>query len=128
MTSTDTVYWINHLRAKVSRLNGLITELESVTAPPTISTKTADYTLTDADSGTIIIVNSASDLVVTVPAGLTLSEVTIVRYGTGAVTIEAAVGVTVNSADSALSIGVQYAGSSLIYVAEDEYLLLGNLA
>lgn len=97
-----------------------------------ISAKTADYTLALADAGRTIEVNSASGVTITVPnnssvAFATGATVVITRRGAGDVTIAAAGGVTLRSADSRLKIGKQYAAAAAVKIGTNEWMVLGNL-
>jgi hypothetical protein len=93
--------------------------------------KTADYTLLNADlnGGVYQEVNSATAVVLTVPAGLTSGKpVTFERVGAGSVTFAAGAGVTINSVSSFLAIGNQFSAATLIPKGSDVYTLVGDLA
>lgn len=97
-----------------------------------IKEKTASCTLSAADAGGFVSVNSASDVTVTVPADADVgfavgTELEICRMGAGNVTIAGADGVTVNSIGGELSIAEQFGCAALKKTAADVWLLSGNL-
>jgi hypothetical protein len=69
-----------------------------------ISTKTAAYTLTASDYGSVIVFNSSTNVVLTVPSTLSAGfYCQVVQQGTGQVSVIGASGVTVTSALGTLS-------------------------
>jgi hypothetical protein len=74
--------------------------------------------------------DNASTMTVTVPSGLTNKQpFTLIQKGVGQVTITAASGVTINSADSKLKLRVQFSSATLIpSTTADTYYLVGDLA
>jgi hypothetical protein len=95
----------------------------------TTDTKTASYTLLTADAGKLILVNSSSNLDVTVDGSLSLSvgqRIDLARLGTGTVTVVPS-GVTVN-ATPGLKLRARYSTATLLCVGTDDYLLLGDLS
>lgn len=95
----------------------------------TLVVHTADHTLADGDERKAHGFNSASDLVLTVPADATHdfpvgTQVSVLRMGTGAVTVAGAGGVTVNSAYG-LSLPAQWAAGTLFKRAVDEWVFIG---
>jgi hypothetical protein len=102
-------------------------------APATIVEKTANYTLELGDEGTLIEINSASNLTVTVPTNANEAfaigtQIDLLRTNTGTVTVAGASGVTVNSADAKLKLNVRWSAGSLIKRATDTWVLIGDLA
>ncbi len=100
--------------------------------PIIASSKTANYTLADGDQGTVVEVNSASNLTVTIPADATFdfddgTVIVITRLGTGTVTVTGAGGVTIRSRNSLTDVADQYGEVSLRKLDADEWLLGGNL-
>ncbi len=99
----------------------------------TITAKTASYTLALADSyGSMITVTSASDLTVTVPPNASVAfptgtQILVSRLGAGAVTIAAGSGVTLRSADSALTLREQYSVAGLLKTGTDTWLVVGDV-
>lgn len=92
-----------------------------------VQEKTSNYTLAQSDNGTIINVNSTSNLTVTVPTGLSEGfNVTILRYNTGTVTVVED-STTVNSVDGNLAIKDQYGAAVLTCTGTDEFILNGSL-
>lgn len=95
-------------------------------------TKIADHTITKKDSGKTLMFTSSSDLVVTIPANSTTpfvigQKIEIVRNGTGNVSIDGAVGVTINSKNSNKKIAAQFSGAVLTKVDTNTWLLIGDL-
>lgn len=95
-------------------------------------TKIADYTITKKDSGKTLMFTSSSDLVVTIPANSITpfvigQKIEIVRNGTGNVSIDGAVGVTINSKNSNKKIAAQFSGAVLTKVDTNTWLLIGDL-
>lgn len=93
-----------------------------------ISTKTANYSTVASDAGSTVVVNSASNLTVTIDDNLTAGQrIDFIRRGSGTVTFAAGTGVTLNSKSGNLKIAAQYAGATVICVATSTYILLGDL-
>ena len=94
---------------------------------------TANKTLALTDAGTLQQVSSTSARTITssntsvaFPVG---TEIEILRYNTGNVTVAAAAGVTIRSAGSKLSIGIRYAVvAPLKKLGTNEWLLTGYLS
>jgi len=99
----------------------------------TFVTKTADYTVVKADAGKTISVESASDVVITIPLNSTAAfsvgqKIEFIRYGAGAVSFAGAtVGVIINSKNSNKKISSRYSGAVLTKVDTNTWLLLGDL-
>jgi len=93
------------------------------------SSKTGAYTLSLHDSGTIVLVNSATDVDITVPSGVfpTGATIQIIRQGAGEVSMAPASGVTIRSKSSAKRLSLQYSGATIIKVNSDEWILIGDL-
>ena len=99
----------------------------------TISSKTADYTLsalTERDS--MIEMNSGSATTLTVPPNSSVAypvgtSIDILRVGAGAVTVAAGAGVTVN-ATPGLKLRAQWSSATLVKRATDTWVLLGDLS
>lgn len=85
---------------------------------------TASFTLTDEFHGKIVRNTGASNITVTVPAGLrTDFACGLLQWGPGSVTVAAGSGATVEEPDDQLELEKQYVLGSLIAVAADTYLL-----
>lgn len=96
-----------------------------------LADETADFNVADADldGRTIKTCDSSNSITVTVPSGLTGTEpLTIVRMGTGELSVTEGSGVTINSADGNLSARAQYSSMTLIPLGADEFLLIGDIA
>ena len=98
-----------------------------------INTQTsATYTLVLADAHRLVIRNNSSANTVTVPTNTSVAfpvgtQITVVQTGTGTTSIAAAGGVTINSADGALDLRVQYSACSLVKTAINTWLLIGDI-
>lgn len=95
-----------------------------------LSSEAASRNLSDADfvGNKVLLSSAAGAITFTIPSGLIGTEpVTIVQNGAGQVTIAAGVGATLNSADGKAKSRVQYSSMTLIPVATNTYLLMGDL-
>ena len=93
---------------------------------------TANKTLALTDAGSLQKVEGSSPRTITIPTNSsaafpTGTEIEILRYGSGAVSIAAASGVTIRCAETTHTIAKQYGGVSLKKLAANEWLLMGNL-
>lgn len=98
-----------------------------------MSAVSASATLALADANKQLNCSSASTITLTVPpnssvAFLVGTVIIIERDGAGAVTMAAGAGVTINSADSKLSISKQFKQAALVKTATDTWSLLGDLS
>jgi hypothetical protein len=95
--------------------------------------QTGDYTLVLADKGKVLRVNSATNRTVTIPKNSVVAfpidtEIAILRYGTGTVSIAPVDGdVTLQSADGERKIKNRYGSVALKKIAENEWVLVGSL-
>jgi hypothetical protein len=118
---------------EVGHLDGVTSNLQDqldgkAASVQTIDEKTSAYTVVAGDASKILNINSSSNLDVTVNGSTDVPvgrRVDILRYGTGEVTIVAS-GATVNSA-SGLRLRARYSMASLLCVAADTYVLVGDL-
>lgn len=98
-----------------------------------ISAQTATYTLVLADAGKAVEVDSAGVANMIVPPNSSVAfpigtVIEVAWLGAGAVTLSAGVGVTLQSADGALSLRARYSVASLRKRASDIWLVAGDLA
>jgi len=99
----------------------------------TFVTKTSAYTIVKSDAGKTISVESALDVVITIPLNSTTpftigQKIEFIRYGAGAVSFAGAtVGVTIYSKNSNKKISSRYSGAVLTKVDTNTWLLLGDL-
>ena len=93
-----------------------------------VSTKTAAYTLVAGDAGSIVEVNSASAVNVTVPASIFAAGqiVEVCQIGSGQVTIVAGSGVTLRNAGG-LKISAQYGSASIRFRSATEAVVAGSM-
>jgi hypothetical protein len=94
--------------------------------------QTGDYTLVLADKGKVLRVNSATNRTVTIPLNSSVAfpidtEIAILRYGTGTVSISPTSGVTLNSVSSNRKVKDQYGSVALKKIGENEWVLVGSL-
>lgn len=93
------------------------------------------YTLTFADNGKLVTLNNSSAIAVTIPANGTVAlpvgaVIMMAAYGTGAVTISGAGGVTVVSNGTTTAspvIRAQYSSVGVIQTSADNWLVVGDL-
>lgn len=98
-----------------------------------INSQSDSYTLVLTDAGKLIKMTKATASNLTVPPNSSVAfptgtEIEILEYGAGQVTIVAGSGVTLRSAGSALKIAAQYASVSLKKLGTDEWAVVGALA
>lgn len=98
-----------------------------------IQRKTANYTLVLGDEGKVIDMDSTSNLTLEVPLNSSApfpigTQIDILRSNTGDVTVTAAGGVTLNSAQSYVDIAVRWGAATLLKRGTNEWVLIGNLA
>jgi hypothetical protein len=110
-------------------------DLATVHTADFITDATTARTLTSTDAGNTILFTSASATVVTVNASTDIpvgQRVDIVANGAGALTVTASTATVTGAATSTTSgsftIGGQYSAATLLCVATDTYLLIGNVA
>jgi len=97
-----------------------------------LETKTASYTLVLADKGKVIEMNVGSANQLTVPTNASVAfplntQITVIQYGTGQVTINPSGGVTIRSLGGALKTVGQYSAVSLFKRGTDEWIAFGSL-
>lgn len=109
------------------------TTVFGVATKSTINTQTGTtYTLVLADAGKLVTLSNASGITLTVPtnssvAFATGTRIDLAQLGAGQVTIAGA-GVTFNSKGSALKITGQYSAATLIKIATDTWVLVGDIS
>lgn len=95
--------------------------------------QTANYTLVLTDNFKLVEMNAATAKTITVPANASVAfpaddtQISIARYGAGALSIVADVGVTIRSADGALDLRAQYSSAVLIKIGTNEWYLIGDI-
>lgn len=100
---------------------------------PINSVTGATYTLALSDAGKLIKASRSSAQTITIPANASVAfetgtEIEIVQYGSGAVTIAGASGVTIRSVDNSKTTAGIYNTITLKKMATNEWLLAGGLA
>jgi hypothetical protein len=91
-------------------------------------TKTAAYTLVQANSGELIPVNSASSVAITVPVLAVGTSIELYRMGAGAVTLTASGTTLVGPSGATLSPRVQGSTISLLWLTTTSVLVGGDLS
>lgn len=90
------------------------------------------YTIALTDAGDVVTLTNGSAITVTVPLNSSVAfpigtQITLAQTGAGKVTVAGAVGVTIYSTDSHLSLRTQYSSGTLIKLATNTWLLIGDL-
>ena len=120
-----------------TQINSMTAELYSMVAGNTeapVVSKTSGYTLQLVDRGSYILatVSDPSSMTLIVPLNSNVAfpintEIMIERTGTGAVSIDVELGVTLNSVSGKTSISSQYQTVALKKVGTDTWTLFGAL-
>jgi hypothetical protein len=106
-------------------------ELDNLTLNPVITTS---YTLALTDAHKLITLNNPSSITVTVPLEASVNfqvgdQVNLLQIGLGQVTVAGAtVAVNVRSQGGKLKLNGQYAAGTLVKIAADEWVFIGNTA
>jgi hypothetical protein len=107
-----------------------------VTAPKIdvvpINTQTGNYTLALGDRNGLVIMNSASNLTVTLPTDASVpfpvgSKVDLLRQNTGTVTVNPASGVTRLSRDGRTQLARRYSAATVAKIASNTWVLIGDI-
>jgi ethanolamine utilization microcompartment shell protein EutS len=120
-----------NIASKPTTLSGYgITDAAPLYTAQVLVTTSRDLTLSDAAK--MLKCLSASAIEINIPLNSSIpfaleTEIVIIRYGTGAVTITATSGVTLYSAESKVSIDKQYQAVTLKQMATNEWVLIGAL-
>ena len=90
------------------------------------------YTLVAGDAGELVTLTNAAAITLTVPLNSSVAfaigtQITITQGGAGTVTVAGAVGVTVNSADGDLKLRTQWSAATLIKIATNSWILIGDI-
>ena len=98
-----------------------------------LNARTASYTLVISDNYKLVTISNAGAVDLTVPPNSSVpfpigANITIVGIGAGQVTVVEGSGVTINSADGALKLRLQYSTGTLIKIATDTWLLIGDIS
>lgn len=94
--------------------------------------QTDNYNFALSDAGKLVKINKATAVNATVLRQSTVaweddSHIELVQIGAGQITVVAGVGVTIRSTGAKLKLSGQYSAASLIRIASDEWLLVGDL-
>lgn len=96
-----------------------------------INTQTGTtYTLAAGDVGKLVSCSNASSIVVTIPATTFAigDQINIMQYGAGQITFTPAATVTMRSSGTKTKTFGQYAVATLVCIASNEWVLVGNIA
>ena len=90
------------------------------------------YTLALADSAKVVTLSNGSAIALTVPTNASVAfaigaQINLVQLGAGQVTVSGA-GVTLRSQGSKLKLNGQYSAATLLKIATNEWVLVGNTA
>lgn len=104
-------------------------ELDNLTLSAVVDT----YTLVLGDAHKLVTLNKATAFTVTVPTDATVAfevgdQVNLLQIGAGQVTVAGAAGVDVRSQGPKLKLNGQYAAATLVKIAANEWVLIGNTA
>ena len=91
------------------------------------------YTTVLGDDGKLITADNASAITVTIPPNGTVAygigtQINIMQLGAGQVTITPGAAVTIRSAGSKLKTSAQYAVATVVKIASDTWVAVGNLS
>ena len=117
-----------------SDITNLVTDLAAkMDKSVTINTQIASYTAVLTDAANVVEMNVATGNTFTVPPNSSVAfpvgtQIDVVQYGAGQVTITPGAGVTIRSAGSLTKTRVQYSAVTLYKRATDEWVLNGDLA
>ncbi len=97
-----------------------------------VVTQTANYTLTAADRGDVIIMSVATANTLTIPTNASVpfpigTRIEVVQGGAGQTKIAAVTGVTLLSAAGMVKISQQHAGITLLKTGADQWRIFGSL-
>lgn len=103
-------------------------ELDSLTINQNVNTA---YTLVLTDAHKLITLNNSSSIGVSIPLNATVAfaigdQVNLLQLGAGQVIVTPAVGVTLRADGAKYKLAGQYAAATLIKIATDEWVLIGN--
>jgi invasion protein IalB len=90
------------------------------------------YTTVLTDDGKLITLNNAAAITLTIPLNATVAygigtQINIMQLGAGQVTITPTGGVTINSAGTKLKTNGQYSVATVVKIATDTWVAVGNL-
>jgi hypothetical protein len=128
-TSTGSILVLR--RAGVTQANIARDGIANFTGTPS-NEQTGDYTLVLADKGKVLRVNSSSNRTITIPLNSSVAfpidtEIALIRYGSGTVSISPTSGVTLNSVSSNRKVKDRYGSCALKKIGTDEWVLVGSL-
>jgi hypothetical protein len=97
-----------------------------------VQTKTSNYELALTDRSSLIVVDSSSNLTVTIPNEATAdfpvgTKIDLFRQGTGTVTVVGAAGVTRLSRETRTQLAARYSGATVAKIAPNTWLFVGDL-
>jgi hypothetical protein len=113
---------------QVASVNSTVMSVNGIfqTSNVVVNAKTDNYTLTSADSGTVITMTNTAVKTVTIPAGLPVGyRCMIYQLGSANVTIGNAAGVTLNSRSGGYTCYNQYGSISLMSHSANSYIIDG---
>ncbi len=125
--STGSIVY-NRTEGTVYQYNGSIWEkIDTTNALPTVTTKTASYTLTAEDNGNILKIDSSTDVKIEVPSGLPIGfNVSVYQVGEGKVYFVENSTTLKNRLSRFITAGKD-AGVGLVATGRDIFHLTGDL-
>ncbi len=113
-------------KKRVYEFDGI--EWRELLIAPSVFEKTGNYTLVVTDNLNILTFNSATDITLTVPAGLPVGfNVSVYQIGNGKVTIVGAGGATIRNRLSRFKTAGQDAGVGIVCTATNVFHVTGDL-
>jgi len=121
-TDTGSLYLAN---STAGASDGLLTQISSFS--DTVSESTTARTLSNSDNGKVIVCSNSSQIIVTLPSGLTSGfGCTVVQSGAGVVLIEGSGGTIVYGFGNKTATAGQYASINIYNAGTDTYALEGD--
>lgn len=119
-----------HAQSDITGLTAALAAKSDVTRA--IGAYGSNYTLAIGDAGALVSSNAAGAVNLTVPPNSSVAfptgtQIDLVQFGAGQVTVVPGSGVTIYSADSKLKFRVAYSTATLVKVGTDAWLLTGDL-
>lgn len=112
--------------------NSYYSTLQQAIQAYSVDEKTTSYTLALSDQGKVIQMNASTALTVTVPVNSTAAfpigtQITVVRKGTGTLTISPVSGSVTINATPGYKLRAQWSTATLVKVDTDVWILAGDL-
>lgn len=120
---------VSELKKSINELEQDLDLIEQDLTYRTINNRDTSYTLLSTDSSKVVVLDSASEITLTVPSGLGAGfNCTVIQKGTGQVTFSEDSSVTINNRQSHTKIAGQYGVASLYAYTANIFVLTGDTA